>query len=77
MWAAATQRGRTVPAQVWIPGGRSEVPASLHGVAFSQLRDPFAPLIGIWHLGYALDTVANDTIVLVAPEVHDDESPRC
>jgi hypothetical protein len=43
--------------------------------ALASLRNPFAPLARIWRLDYALDTITEDAIVLVATRRRSD-SPR-
>ena len=40
---------------------------------YFSLPDPYEPLLAIWRSGYALDAITDDAIVLVAPEVTDDE----
>ncbi len=35
---------------------------------YAEIPDPFAPLLGVWSLGYALDDVTADALLLVAPE---------
>ncbi|MFO0658804.1 MAG: hypothetical protein U0165_03075 [Polyangiaceae bacterium] len=41
----------------------------LAGRAFASLGDPFAPLVAIWRLGYALERFIDGYFVLVAPDV--------
>jgi hypothetical protein len=48
--------------------------AALYGYRFpapgrrvAELPDPFEPLFEIWRRGYALDSITQDAIVLVAP----------
>lgn len=44
------------------------IPASTYGRRFDELPDPFTPLLAIWRLGFALDRIGGDAIVLIAPE---------
>lgn len=41
--------------------------ASVVGMAFAALPDPFEPLLAVWGLGYAVDAIAEEVVVLVAP----------
>jgi hypothetical protein len=47
--------------------------AALYGYRFdngarpADLRDPFEPLFDVWRRGYAIDTLIDDTLVLLAP----------
>lgn len=67
-WKAAVAEDRVVPPDsaalrsVLLP-----FPPALVGRRFAELPDPFAPLLALWATGYALESIEDRTLVLIAP----------
>ncbi|MDB4994439.1 MAG: hypothetical protein JWM74_1871 [Myxococcaceae bacterium] len=64
-WQAAAGLGMLAPKYEHAPG--EHVPAA--GTPFSELPDPFEPLLELMHLGYWLSGATADALLLVAPAV--------
>jgi hypothetical protein len=50
-------------------GGYPTIPKPLRGKRFSELENPFEPLLSLWASGYALDAITPSLIVLAAPRI--------
>jgi hypothetical protein len=57
-----------VPGYFWVDAG-----AAVDGRTLDAVGDPFTPLAEIWALGYGLEIISDEAIVLVAPEIDQDE----
>jgi hypothetical protein len=64
MWQRAVKLGLAVPPHELEPG--KIVPAA--GTAFSELADPFEPMLALMILGYWLSGATDDALVLVGTE---------
>lgn len=71
-WVAAATLGMrvVVPEYVSDPHLRA-----LEGRRFAELPDPFTPLVDLWWLGYGLEAVGTDAIVLLAARAHTPSKP--
>lgn len=54
---------------LWYSAALSGYRLDDNGPAVAELPDPFEPSFEIWRLGYAIDAIVGDTLVLLAPDV--------
>lgn len=75
-WECAAQWRELSRREVYIPStslewarnsGYPEVPSELKKKRFSELPNPFEPLLSLWAAGYALDVITPSVIVLALP----------
>jgi hypothetical protein len=70
--AASWRQAVNDSARVVVTRKDPPLPPAVADRYYFSLPDPFKPLLDLWQLGYTLDAITADAVVLVAPEVADD-----